>query len=432
MRQKSFAALALGGIALPLALLGCGGISSGGFDCAQQSGAYEETAAQQGLLQNTIPDNGPYPMALVLSTDAINTLLSTVLDQNLPMVSEDIAGGLLSVKFQPSLPKIQIAAVEGCASCVLTSMEFEVQAGNNLLGFSNGRGAATLSLPISLAPKGNRSTALMAQMDEATFQSIELDIAGISSSDFQTLEDFLTDLATEYLQQELGSQEISTINSWELGQGEMALAARGPQIFPNQGTILVGLNSNLVLPEATTLEEQATLPEGSQIGLQIHPGMLLSVSQRLMNEGEIASTYDGSGNEDEEGQNQVTLTTMQTTENDELNTIFRIWRTGGGLCGYVDMSSSMSLNINSEAVQIDVSDLEIIDGSGSGQLLSENTWLASDLLQSLADNLSLTMNYNDFAVEGDRMKATPQASGVSIDGKGLSVFLNLGLEEKEE
>jgi hypothetical protein len=425
MKQTSLlAALSLAA----LALSGCDALSSGGFNCTTQETAYTEEVAQHGILQADIPALGPFPMALVLSTDGVNALLSTILDQQLPMLEEDI-NDLLTIRFQPELPRIQIASVGDCVGCVLTSMDFEIEVGNNFLGFTNGGGGATLALPIALAPVDNRSTALMAMMDEARFMDLSLSIAGLSTDDSQLVKNFLTDLATDYVREELGSQEISRINSWELGQGEMALAARGPMIFGDQGTLLIGMQSNLSLPETVSLEEQATLPPGAQIGLQIHPGMLLGVTQRLMAEGSIASSYDVSGEPEDDGDHQVSLMAMDT-DTDSLSTVFRVWRTGGGLCGFVDLASSMSMTVDTQAVSISVDDIAVVDGEGSGSFLSENAWLASGFMDSLTDALSLTMNYRDFAVEGEKRMAVPSATSLNIDNRGLTVFLNLGIEEK--
>lgn len=415
-----------------LALAACDGISGSGFNCAVQDLAYEEEISQQGALQSSVPDAGPYPMALVLNTDSLNMLLSTVLDRDLPMVEQELETplGNLDIQVQPALPQLEIAAVEGCPGCILTSMDFEIAIGNNVIGFTNGRGAASLSLPIGLAPSGLKSTSLMAQMDEATFQNISLQIEGFDTEDYPELDNILEDIATDYLRQELGAQEISTIKSWELGQGDMVLAARGPVIFPEQKTLLVGLHSNLSLSPTATLDEQATLPEGSVMGLQFHPELLLGTSQRLMTEGEIPASYDEDGATDDEGNNQVSLMAMQTTDDNDLRTTFRVWRTGGGLCGTLDMASSMSMTADTESVQIQLNDLEIVDSTGSGQFVEQGAWLGGDFLQSLTENLSLAVNYKDFAVEGERMKAVPSANSVTIDGRGVSVFLGLGIQEK--
>lgn len=422
--------LALGalGLASAMSLLGCDALSSGGFNCTTQETAYNEEIAQQGILQDTIADVGPFPMALVVSTDGVNTLLSTILDQDLPMIEQDV-GGILTLRFQPQLPQIQIATVPDCPGCVMTSMDFDIQVGNSLLGFTNGRGAAAMSLPIALAPIDNRSTSLMAMMDEASFMDLELEVGGLSTSDSQLVRNVLVDLATDYVREEFGSQEISKINSWELGQGDMTLAARGPMIFPDQGTLLIGLNSNLSLPQTVSLEQQAALPEGAQMGLQIHPGMLLGATQRLMVEGSIASQYDLDGDASESGDNHVSLMAMDTNT-DSLSTVFRVWRTGGGLCGFVDLASSMSMSVDTEKVQISVDDIQVMDGEGSGQFISENAWLASGFMDSLTDALSLQVNYNDFAVEGKDRMAVPQANSINLDNRGLSVFLNLGIQEK--
>jgi hypothetical protein len=90
----------------------------------------------------------------------------------------------------------------------------------------------------------------------------------------------------------------------------------------------------------------------------------------------------------------------------------------------------MSMTADTESVQIQLNDLEIVDSTGSGQFVEQGAWLGGDFLQSLTENLSLAVNYKDFAVEGERMKAVPSANSVTIDGRGVSVFLGLGVQEK--
>ena len=110
---------------------------------------------------------------------------------------------------------------------------------------------------------------------------------------------------------------------------------------------------------------------------------------------------------------------------DALTTDFRIWRTGGGLCGFADITSSMAFQVDSSNVTIDVSDLRVTDGEGIGEFFAEASWLAGDFLDELTDQLSLTVNYRDFAVDGDGGKVVPAANSATINGRGMSIYLDL-------
>jgi hypothetical protein len=415
------------------------GLNGAGFDCTEQSSALEQTEAAQGILNEGLPtyDDMPeeeraYPMALVLNTDAINTMLAAVLDQELPAIKQDL-GGLLEIEVQPALPLIQI----GQANDILASLDMEVSVGNDLLGHTNGMAAATMSLPVELAPQGDKSTSFMARMDQAEFLDIELGIGGLSTGDSRLVSNFLADLATDILQSEYGATEVTSINSWELGDGDMLLAPQGLRISGASNTILFGLGSNVAVSSdgmfhAEELAAQSTIPDDAQVGLHLHPSLLLGVTQRLMSEGHIERSYDEDGASDEDGLHQVTLMNMglaQGGDNESspsaLNTEFRIWRTGGGLCGFADVSSNLSAQVTGSEVVVDISDLRVTDGEGVGQFFSEASWLAGDFLDALTDQLSLTLNYKDFSVDGEGGMVVPEANALTLNGTGVSVYLDL-------
>ena len=409
-------------------------LSGGGFDCTEQTNALEQTEAAQGILLESLPkydevpqDERAYPMALVLNTDAINTLLAAVLDQELPPIRQSL-GGLLDIEVQPALPLIQI----GGNNDMLASLDMEVSVGNDLLGHTNGMAGATMRLPVELAPQNERETSFMARMDQAEFLDIELGIGGLNTRDSRLVTDFLTDLATDIVQDEYGATEVTMIKSWELGDGDMLLSAQGLRISGDQNTLLIGLGTNVATSsegmfQPNELAAQATIPADAQVGLHIHPNLLLGVTQRLMFEGHIERNYDEDGAADEQGDHQVTIMNMGLAEDgsDALSTDFRIWRTGGGLCGFADISSNLAFQVDSSNVTIDVSNLRVTDGEGVGEFFAEASWLAGDFLDALTDQLSLTVNYRDFAVEGDGGKVVPEANSATINGRGMSVYLDL-------
>lgn len=418
------------------------GLNGAGFDCNEQTSALEQTEAAQGILLEELPkfegvpeEDRAYPMALVLNTDAINTLLAAVLDQELPPIKQDL-GGLLEIEVQPALPLIQI----GQNNDFLAGLDMEVQVGNDFLGHTNGTAAAMMRLPVELAPQSDRETSFMARMDQAEFLNIELGIGGLSTSDSRLVSDFLADLATDILQDEYGATEVTSVKSWELGDGDMLLSAQGLRISGAENTILIGLGSNVQTSsegmfQPNELAGQATIPGDAQVGLHIHPSLLLGVTQRLMTEGHIERSYDEDGAADQEGDHQVTIMHMglgEMAEGDEVSSVsaplttdFRIWRTGGGLCGFADISSSLSAQVTGSEITVDVSDLSVTDGEGVGAFFAEASWLAGDFIDALTDQLSLTLNYREFAVEGDGGMVVPEANALTLNGTGISVYLDL-------
>lgn len=427
LMKSAGAMVAVAGAAMTLT--SCIDTGSGGFSCSAQTAAFEQTAQAQGVLQEDAPTDGPFPMAMVLSTDAVNNLLARVLDQNLPSISQD-AGGFLTVTLRPELPTVEIAQVAGCPGCILSDLNFGIDV-ETPLGTLSGDGAAGLSLPVALAPAGQQQTGLMAMMDEATVTNLSVEVAGLSTGDVALVEETIETLTTRYLRREFGAIEVARLDSWKLGDDDMFLAARGPTIFPEQGTMVIGLHTNLILPTATSVQEQATLPEGSQLGVQIHPDLLLTAMQRLMGVGVIAREYDGNGNADARGDHQVTLSTMRATDSEKLNTSFRIWRTGGGLCGFADISSDMSLRVNGSFVELEAENFTVDGGEGVGGILADaaSTWLQGEFMNNLTDQMSLAINYRELSNDSADDQPEPQANEVIIDGRGLSVFLNLGVQE---
>ncbi len=418
---------------LALSTASCGALSGGGFDCETQGEAYEQEEASQGILLDSLPDYAgtpeserAYPMALVLSTDAVNTLLAASLGQELPEIERSVA--LLTVGVQPSLPLLQIGANDD----VLVSLDMGLSVGISGATSTNGSATATMRIPVELAPQSERETFLMARMDQAEFLDIAVSINGLSSGNSRLVTELLTSLATDIIQSEYGPTNVTSVSSWSLGDGDMLLSAQGLRISGAEGTILIGLGTNVAVTtsgnfQPDELVAQASLPQDAQVGLHLHPDLLLGVSQRLMNEGHIARDYDEDGAADADGVHQVTLTgmTLSETGTDALTTEFRVWRTAGGLCGFADVASDLAFQVSGDAVTLDVSNLEVTGGEGSGEILAESAWLAGDFLDVLAEQLSLTVNYRDFAIEGDGGSVIPRANSATINGRGMSVYLDL-------
>ena len=398
-----------------------------GYDCQSQRANYQYAESQEGILIDQIPNQGPYPMAMVLSQDAVNKLLWEMLDHELPPISVTDPITTLTLTAYPELPMIQIESVNNCHGCVITDMNFGIEV--SFFGISvAGSGGITVSLPIELVPNGNASTILVAGMDRATFLDIDLNIMGLDSNQSQLVESIMEEYATLYIRQEFGATNLITLNSWDIGNGDVLLAARGPVVLPEYRSIIMGLHTNLDLSPTATLEEQAYLPEGVEMSLQFHPELLLAMSQRMLNEGEIPRDYDMSGNEDSTGDHHVTLTAMQTGETGKLNTIFRLWRTGGGLCGFVDISSDFACKITGDSVAISVDNIQVIHGEGIGELFNANTWIASDFINALLASLELTVNYGDIEVDSEGTEAIPNATALLIDGRGITIHLDLALD----
>ena len=86
---------------------------------------------------------------------------------------------------------------------------------------------------------------------------------------------------------------------------------------PEHKTLLIGLHSNLRLPEDASVEISPTLPEGVDLGLQFHPGLLQSILQRMLYEGEISRRYDGDSEGDSEREGEGEGESLDAEMSDE-------------------------------------------------------------------------------------------------------------------
>lgn len=406
---------------LVFSLSGCDTLAQTLGACGEARASYEQGISGQGRLLDAPPAEGPYAMALVVSEAAANDLLAAVTDHQLPTLSESVSG--LTVAFTPRFPKLQIASLADCPGCILADLEFEVSVGVSGLGSFTGGGKAGLGVPLALVPGAVRQTRLLAGLDRARVRSLDLTVQGLSLSQVPALQGVVQGLAEELMNDRIGEKELTTIDSWSIGSGETELAARGPAIFAAERTLVVGLATNLALPPTSTLEDQATLPPGTDLSLRFHPGLLLGLSQRLMSEGEIPSSYDAGGAASASGDNHVSLEDMAAGDQGALRTTFRVYQLGDAVCGSVDLAGDLGLQITGEAVSVQARSLKVVGGDGAGRLLAEAGWLGGDFLSSLVGNLELTLNYRDLQVGG--APADLAATSLTIDGSGVTVNLDL-------
>jgi hypothetical protein len=404
---------------LAFLLAGCDEVARTLGTCSDSRSAYDADVAGQGKLLEAPPAQGPYAMALVVSEKAANDLLAAVTDHELPTLSQDLSG--LTVSLTPRFPRLQIAELADCPGCILADLEFTVSVGVPGLGAFTGGGTASLGVPLSLEPGAPRQTRLLAGLDRARVRHLDLDVAGLQLSDVPALEGLVEGLAEQLLNQNIGETELTTVESWSIGATE--LAARGPTVSAREHTLVIGLATNLDLPPTTTLDEQATLPEGTDLSLRFHPGLLLGLSQRLMTEGEIPSSYDASGAASSDGSAHVALEGMAAGDAGALRTTFRVYQLGDALCGSADLAGDLALQITGESVSLQVRSLQVVGGTGAGQFLTEAGWLSGDFLQSLVGNLALTLNYRDLKVGGAPANVAP--TSITVDGSGVTVNLDL-------
>lgn len=426
-------------VALGLSVGGCDLLqaASQNSDCVTHETGYNEVLQTEGALSPTIDSAEAYPMSLAVSLDALNRLFAAVAEGDLPPItlSDSFLGAPVSVTLDPSLPLIQFGN-NLCPTCLLTEFDFglSVSVAGGTVG---GTGAAVYQFPLLMRDNGQESTTVFGQFGQSEVVSVNIAINGLDPSLTSFLNPLIADAATALIQGKaqpygvdgLGDTELFSLKSWNfLGEtSDVKLLSRGPHIHPEAGTIVMGLQSNLIRPEDSLVQVDPQLPIGADIGLQIHPGLVQAMIGRMMHEGEIDRTYDENGNVNAEGSHAVTMGAMGAGEDNLLRTSFRLWRTQGGFCGYADLQADLGLSISNNEMKLTAQNIQVVNGEGSGLLLQQaGNWLSSQFTDDMVEFSQKTINYKNIELpEGKRADMSADTFQLNIDGRGLSVFLNI-------
>ena len=413
-------------------MAGCEVLDSvAGSSCSTFVTEYDQELQSSGLLLEAIPAQPEnFPMGLVLNTRAVNWLFARLADTELPEISESfrVLGQEISLVVQPEIPLLAIGGNTRCPQCLSAAVPLSIGVGINNPNPRRGSGQMMLQMPVNMLPVDNRKTSLVAQFQGLEITGIDIELpVDIPANVLQPAEDLAADLLSDYLSSRFENAKIATFDSWELGQGQILLAGRGPFVYPESETMLIAMQSNLPLGQTTTLDVQTTLPEGADMGFVFHPGLLLSLSRRMNFEGVVPSEVDDAGNSFDSSSggasNRVTLQSMETTDDGLLRTSARIWRTDS-FCGTADLQASMGLSIGDNGFAFTVQDVEITGGRGFGSLLG-NSWAGGELLNSLLSTLDITVNY-DQIFGGERAEQAEMGTfQANIDARGITVYLNI-------
>jgi hypothetical protein len=234
-------------------------------------------------------------------------------------------------------------------------------------------------------------------------------------------------LITEALQKQFGTTELLHFDPWTIGSNDVKVAARQFAIYTDTKVIALGLQTNLDLPKTASLEIGGALPMGIPMAVQMHPGLLLGMSQRMITEGEISRTYDDKGNADPKGLYGVTLEALAPNKipnSKQLEVGFRVWRTQDGYCGYADALTTLQLGLDAtDAITVTpTDDLRVTGGEGIGEiaatdqeLVDKNKNLIENFKKSLSEQVGITVNYKELAVEGSTILFDTLALRVESD-----------------
>lgn len=426
-------------------LTGCPGPEPAAFDCDAQEEAFRASYADDGVLLPEIPDKPSYPMALVLSEQGINNLLLGVVGGNIPFAS-DLDLGLVQIRFEPlEAPTLSIIKVPNCARCVLFHVDFafQIQTGEDPGGA--GIGAADVAIPLRLQQNEDGSSSLVAGYELARVDNMELNTMGFIINEEQrpNIQGLFEILVTEALQQQFSTTELLRFAPWTIGNNDVKVAARQFNIYTDTKVIALAMQTNLDLPKSAALEIGGALPPGIPMAVQMHPGLLLGMSQRMITEGEISRTYNDRGNPDPKGLYGVTLESLAPNNipnSKQLEVGFRVWRTQDGYCGYADALTTLQLALSpdDEISVTPTDDLRVTGGEGVGEiaatdkeLVDKNKNLIETFKRDLSEQVGITVNYKELAVEGSTILFDTLALRVDRDKIDIDIDFQVVANEGE-
>lgn len=408
---------------------GCPGPEPAAFDCEDQEAAFQASFKDDGVLLPEIPDRNSFPMAMVLSEQGINNLLTGVVGGKVPFASK-LSLGLIDIDFTPvTAPVISIEPVPNCSRCVLFSLDFDFQLKDGEDPSGAGSGYAEIAIPLRLQQNEDGSSSLVAGYELATVRRMDLNAQGFvfDEDHFSNIQGAFEILSTEALREQFGTTELLHFEPWTIGGNDVKLAAREFQVFTDTKVISLAMQTNLDLPRSVAVKVGDALPMGVPMVVQMHPGLLLGMSQRMITEGEISRTYNDKGAPDPKGLYGVTLESLRPgglADTNQLEAGFRVWRTQDGYCGYADAVTTLQVELG-EDDEIHVTptdDLRVTGGEGIGEiaatdqeLVDKNKKLVERFKKDLSEQVGITINYKEVGVEGSTIIFDTLALSVAQD-----------------
>lgn len=446
---RSGAATVLGA----LALVGCRGKDIS-FDCDNQAMKFNAQAiAEIDPLLDEVPTTGPFPVAVQITGTGLNKLLANIIDDGVPFSGTVPFGplpqGPADATFAPTTaPELRLQPTPGCKDCVVFHLEFGVQLATPEMPVSSGYGFVDLQIPIRLdvdaaagvstlvAEYGNAR--IVPESPDCTAEDITpcrfyLAVFGFDSEQHSMLAGALKRFMQEEIAANYGDVELLTVGSWDIGEGAVSLLAQDVAIQPELDKIVLGMHTNLPLAKGVGLDVSQPLPEGSVLTVSMDPRIMLPMAHRMLEEGNIARTYDEEGNPDPHGIYGVTLEDLEANAEGEqrFDSSFRVWRTAEGYCGYAVAEMPLEIASTPPALGIAVTagKAEVVEGEGIGaaaqdeeELVDENEHLIDRFRTDLAAQLSDTVNFSAIDLEENTIVFSNQGS--ELGPAALTTYLD--------
>ncbi len=416
------------------------------FDCENQAMNFLRTVDAEDRELRDIPDNGPFPVTMTITEESLNRLVAGIIDDEVPFAGT-VPFGVLpegpgEAEFEANdVPVVIVRDVVGCRRCVVLRVTFGVRLDQEGDPLSSGSGFADIAVPLELeANEEEGTTVVLANYSEAFIDDWYLSVYGFDSDKNETLAGALKLLMTEEIQANFEPLALFSIGSWEIGRGQVKMATRKVFVQGEQERLVLGLSTNLPLPEGAGLDVEAPLPEGVAIGVAMDPVLLDTMARRMMEEGEIPTRYDEDGNADADGIYAVSINEIEAgVAGNNLNTEFRVWRTAEGYCGFASLNMPVTIDLseNMKRIEVAAGNAVLIEGEGEGigvaaeeeeQLVEDNQDLIMTFRRELTEQLAETLNYEELGVEGSRIVFT--TTDVNVDADAVNTYLDFEIFDK--
>lgn len=434
------------GLASLLALAGCRGKDIS-FDCENQRMRFNDAALnEEDELAAAVPSQGPFPVAMQITSAGINKLLVNVVDDGVPF-SGTVPFGVLpqgpaDASFEPtSPPEIRFEPIPSCPSCVVFHLSFGVKLASPDMPLSTGVGFTDLYVPLRLdVDQASGTSTLVAEYGKAEIGDWYLSVYGFDSNTHTMLAGALKLLMAEEIAKNFDDVELLKIGSWEIGNGDVKLLVRQVIVQPENDKLVLALHTNLPLPKGVGLDLSQPLPEGSTMAVSMDPRLMLPMAHRMLAEGEIARVYDENGQPDPHGIYGVTLENVEANAQglERLDTTFRVWRVDEGYCGYAEAVMPLDLTVDNarQHILVEAGSAAVVAGEGSGAAAKEETELVDmnqDLIDTfrkdLAEQVAKTFNYASLELENDTLVINNE--GIDMTPTEMRTYLNFMVYAKE-
>ncbi|QDG50520.1 hypothetical protein FIV42_07170 [Persicimonas caeni] len=300
--------------------------------CAGTERSYNRALAAERtevVEPEALSGDSPAQFGLALKTELIGDILDIVLqptiDGALTAVSAiNVDGDQVRLRSEGQILDLDVASDSACDHCfrITANLDGAIHAdipdwGNET---ANLGGSMSLVVPL-LLERGETSDAAL-KLDLPAFvdigrSSISARLGGVSDEVADMLEAPLSNLLLELLKDQLAPVTVAEFDAPSFGIPGFKLLPVQLVTDDASGTVFAGFATNieaLDVPGAAGVEPITDLAESENLAIAFQPAIIGHSLSLLMNDGQVARTYDLSGNASSRGNAHVTLDGFEVGE----------------------------------------------------------------------------------------------------------------------